>query len=131
MQKNSISLCAAILAAFTLSCTSNTQPVSKTAVKDTVPALAQNDPQPATTQLDTAAYQRLEQYLANGDSSGRWPVKSPLPTAGAVLPFNRVVAYYGNLYSNRMGALGKWPKREMIPKLLAEVKKWNEADSVI
>ena len=30
-----------------------------------------------------------------------------------------------------MGALGKWPKKEMIPKLLAEVKKWNDADSVI
>jgi hypothetical protein len=28
-----------------------------------------------------------------------------------------------------MGALGKWPKAQMIPNLLAEVKKWNEADS--
>jgi hypothetical protein len=81
--------------------------------------------------LDTARYNHLMQYLANGDSSGRWPVKGPLPLPGAILPFNRVVAYYGNLYSNRMGALGKWPKKEMIPKLMAEVKKWNEADSVI
>jgi hypothetical protein len=71
-------------------------------------------------------------YLANGDTTGRWPVKNaPYPLPGAILPFNRVVAYYGNLYSNKMGALGKWPKAQMIPNLLAEVKKWNDADSVI
>lgn len=81
---------------------------------------------------DAAEYDRLMTYLANGDTSGRWPVKTaPKPLPGAVLPFNRIVAYYGNLYSNRMGALGKWPKAEMIPRLLDEVKKWNEADTVI
>jgi hypothetical protein len=130
--QNSISVCAAILAALTIGCTSNTQPVSKTALpKDSTPAVAAEAPQPAAPAFDTATYHKLNQYLANGDSSGRWPVKGPLPVPGAVLPFNRVVAYYGNLYSNRMGALGKWPKQQMIPKLLAEVKKWNEADSVI
>jgi hypothetical protein len=81
--------------------------------------------------LDTAKYDRLMKYMANGDTSGKWPVKGPYPLPGAILPFNRVVAYYGNLYSNRMGALGKWPKAEMIPRLLQEVKEWNEADSVI
>jgi hypothetical protein len=81
--------------------------------------------------LDTARYNELIKYITNGDTSGRWPVKEPYPLAGAVLPFNRVVAYYGNLYSNRMGALGKWPKQEMIQRLLQEVKEWNEADSTI
>jgi hypothetical protein len=82
--------------------------------------------------LDTAKYNELMTYMTNGDTSGRWPVKNaPYPLAGAVLPFNRVVAYYGNLYSNRMGALGKWPKQEMIQRLLQEVKEWNEADTVI
>jgi hypothetical protein len=80
-------------------------------------------------QLDTAKYNQLLVDMANGDTSGRWPVKgAPLPVPGAILPYNRIVAYYGNLYSNRMGALGKWPKAEMIPRLLDEVKKWNEAD---
>ncbi|HYO20976.1 MAG TPA: hypothetical protein VER36_01140 [Flavisolibacter sp.] len=83
-------------------------------------------------QLDTARYNYLMNHLANGDTTGRWPVKAaPLPLPGAILPFNRVVAYYGNLYSNRMGALAKWPKHEMIPKLLDEVRKWNEADTTI
>ena len=81
--------------------------------------------------LDTALYNSLLTHMANGDTSGRWPVKADYPLQGALLPFNRIVAYYGNLYSNRMGALGKWPKKEMIPKLLEEVRKWNEADSVI
>ncbi|MFL5774138.1 MAG: hypothetical protein ACJ75F_13335, partial [Flavisolibacter sp.] len=81
--------------------------------------------------LDTARYDQLQNYLANGDTTGRWPVKHQYPLPGAVLPFHRVVAYYGNLSSTRMGALGKWPKKEMIPKLLDEVKKWSDADSVI
>ena len=82
--------------------------------------------------LDTAKYYNLLNYLANGDTSGKWPVKpQPLPRPGAILPFHRVVAYYGNLYSNKMGALGKWPKKEMIPRLMDEVKKWSDADSVI
>jgi hypothetical protein len=81
--------------------------------------------------LDTAQYNRLQKYLANGDTTGRWPVKHDYPLPGAVLPFNRVIAYYGNLYSTRMGALGEFPKKEMLAKLQAEVKRWSDADSVI
>ena len=81
--------------------------------------------------LDTALYNRLTKHMANGDTTGRWPVKADYPLPGALLPFNRIIAYYGNLYSNRMGALGKWPKAEMMQRLKQEVKEWNEADTVI
>jgi len=57
-----------------------------------------------------------------------WPVKSVYPKDGAILPFNRVVAYYGNLYSKKMGVLGEYPEAEMISKLNAEVLKWETAD---
>jgi len=57
-----------------------------------------------------------------------WPVKTVYPNAGALLPFNRIIAYYGNLYSTKMGALGEWPEEEMLPKLMSEVAKWQEAD---
>jgi hypothetical protein len=81
-------------------------------------------------QLDTISYNHLVKYLSNGDTTGRWPVKHPYPNVGAILPFKRVVAYYGNLFSKRMGVLGEYPKDEMLAKLKKEVDKWNQADSV-
>ncbi len=67
--------------------------------------------------------------LANGDTTGKWPVKGPFPLPGAILPFNRIVAFYGNLYSKRMGILGELPKKEMLKKLQREVAKWQAADT--
>lgn len=82
--------------------------------------------------LDTNRYKALQKYLANGDTTGRWPVKNePLPQNGAILPFNRIIAYYGNLYSKKMGALGEYAPKEMWSRLNAEVAKWNKADTVI
>ena len=57
--------------------------------------------------LDTALYNEKMVRIVNGDSSGRWPVKTAYPEAGAILPFKRIVAYYGNLYSKKMGVLGE------------------------
>ncbi len=57
-----------------------------------------------------------------------WPVKTVYPKAGALLPFNRIVAYYGNFYAKGMGALGQYPKEEMKKRLLDEAKKWQDAD---
>jgi hypothetical protein len=79
--------------------------------------------------LDTALYNERILKIANGDSSGRWPVKTALPNAGAILPFKRIVAYYGNLYSKKMGVLGEYPEKEMFQRLAVEVKRWEAADS--
>ena len=57
-----------------------------------------------------------------------WPIKTPYPLAGAILPFKRVIAYYGNLYSTKMGVLGEYPEEKMLSRLMAEAKKWEEAD---
>lgn len=62
------------------------------------------------------------------DTSGNWIVKGPKPLAGAILPQKRVIAFYGNLYSKKMGALGEYPGDEMLKRLDAEVKKWETAD---
>lgn len=80
---------------------------------------------------DTAAFNNLNKALANGDTSGKWPAKFPYPSAGAILPFNRILAFYGNLYSKKMGVLGEYPKDEMLRKLKGEVKSWQAADSSI
>src|SRR3989338_7146087 len=58
----------------------------------------------------------------------RWPVKTVYPNVGAILPFKRIVAYYGNFYSKGMGALGEYPTDQMLAMLGAEVKRWEAAD---
>lgn len=81
--------------------------------------------------LDTLQYDSLMKRLANGDQTGRWPVKKvPYPLPGAILPFNRIVAYYGNMYSKNMGVLGEYAPKEMMAKLKAEVKVWEKADTL-
>lgn len=78
---------------------------------------------------DTLAYQQKILALANGDTTGRWPVKNqPYPLQGAILPFKRIVAYYGNLYSVKMGILGEYPPQEVWRRLNAEVDAWEKAD---
>ncbi len=57
-----------------------------------------------------------------------WPVKTAYPNAGALLPFSRVIAYYGNLEAKKMGVLGEYPEDEMLARLAVEVKKWEVAD---
>jgi len=60
-----------------------------------------------------------------------WPKKYPTPLPGAVLPHKRIVAYYGNPLSKKMGVLGEFPKDEMIKRLKAEVVKWEQADPAV
>jgi hypothetical protein len=57
-----------------------------------------------------------------------WPVKTPPPLAGAILPQKRIVAYYGNPQSKKMGALGEFPKDEMLARLKKETARWLAAD---
>ena len=57
-----------------------------------------------------------------------WPVKCPPPLPGSILPEKRIVAYYGNPLSKKMGALGEYPKDEMLRRLKGEVAKWEAAD---
>ena len=57
-----------------------------------------------------------------------WPMKYPPPLPGSILPQKRIVAYYGNPKSKKMGALGEYPKDEMLKRLKEEVAKWEKAD---
>jgi hypothetical protein len=79
--------------------------------------------------IDTAVYNKILQQLANGDTTGKWPAKAPYPLPGAILPYYRIVAFYGNLYSKRMGILGEIPKDSMFKKLRQEITKWKVADN--
>ena len=57
-----------------------------------------------------------------------WPVKMIDPAPGSLLPAKRIVAYYGNPLSKRMGVLGEYPKDEMLSRLDRVVAEWNRAD---
>lgn len=57
-----------------------------------------------------------------------WPAQGPYPKDGAILPFNRIIAYYGNLYSTKMGILGEFEEEIMLQKLKNEVQAWEKAD---
>jgi hypothetical protein len=57
-----------------------------------------------------------------------WTGPGPAPLPGAILPERRIVAYYGNPLSKRMGILGAVPPEQMLARLDAEVAKWNAAD---
>ncbi len=85
-------------------------------------------PEKKISVIDTADYNKRMLALANNDTTGKWPVKTPYPLPGAILPYNRIIAYYGNLYSKRMGILGELPRKEMIKKLQTEVAKWQAVD---
>jgi hypothetical protein len=58
-----------------------------------------------------------------------WPVAGPNPLPGAILPHRRIIAYYGNPLSKRMGLLGAYPPEEMLRRLDQEVAEWKRLDA--
>jgi hypothetical protein len=95
------------------------------------------EPEPALAGQDTG-----ESAAGAQTSSGRlragedpafaermgWPVKGPAPLPGALLPQKRIVCYYGNPNSTRMGALGEFPKDDMLRRLGRQIDEWKRAD---
>lgn len=105
------------------------------------------NPFPLLPKLDTADYDRRMQVLALATTTPPapepvasttatttparkplWPAETVYPNPGAILPFHRIVAYYGNFYSKGMGVLGEYPEEEVLRKLQEEVARWEAAD---
>jgi len=107
--------------------TASTPPPAPAAAKATATANPTKTEAPA---LEVAAPKA--KYLAGEDPEYAkrygWPVACPPPLPGSILPQKRIVAYYGNPLSKRMGALGEWQKDEMLRRLQSEVAKWEKAD---
>ncbi len=59
--------------------------------------------------------------------TAKWPAPPPV-LPGAIFPDNRVVAFYGNPLSKRMGVLGEYPTDVMLAKLDTVVQRWQRAD---
>lgn len=129
----SVARCSALFLLVTIfSCTT---PSAKISAPEESSQTNVNSPAPVAAKksvaFDTKFFDQLNNRLANGDTSGRWPVKTAYPLPGAILPFKRVIAFYGNLYVKGMGILGELPKDEMLKKLKAECKQWQDADSLV
>ena len=60
-------------------------------------------------------------------SESSWPA-GPTPAAGAILPKSRIVAYYGNPHSRKMGVIGEYPEQQMLGMWDRTVASWKAAD---
>jgi hypothetical protein len=91
--------------------------------------------EPAKPVLDTKAYDakmiKMANYASTTSTTTKrlWPAAgNPYPKAGAILPFKRIIAYYGNFYSKQMGVLGEYDAPTMLAKLRSEKARWEAAD---
>ncbi|WP_396201121.1 hypothetical protein [Gemmatimonas sp.] len=57
-----------------------------------------------------------------------WPVKTAAPLPGSIFPAKRVLAYYGNPLSKRMGILGEFETSDMLAKLERDAAEWTRLD---
>lgn len=118
---------------------------------DSTARIEKNDPSPAASTVFSATSSAIRKaaVLASQSSATRaaapkikynagenpefakkhgWPVNGPAALPGSILPQKRIVAYYGNPLSKRMGALGEFPKDEMLRRLKGETAAWQAAD---
>jgi hypothetical protein len=75
-----------------------------------------------------ASRRRYRPLVLTPADSAKWPVRGPAPRAGALLPEHRIVAYYGNVRSTRMGILGQIPRDQMLARLEETATEWARAD---
>jgi hypothetical protein len=100
-------------------------PENQTIVKVVADSAKPLVPAAVLLQSDTKDYNKKLLYLAHSRPTSKWPAKGVYPLKGALLPFNRIVTYYGNFYSKEVGILGELEPDAMLAKLQQEVKKWE------
>jgi len=77
------------------------------------------------TKKDSVA---LVRAVTAGLKNPDWPVRTAQQLPGAILPGRRIVAFYGNPLSKRMGILGELPPDQMLAKFDKEIAAWQKAD---
>lgn len=107
-----------------------TRPRSTKTVRATTKAAPRPRTTPARRRQDTARA-RDTTRKAPSRPAPVWPVKGPDPLPGSILPNKRIIAYYGNPLSRRMGILGEVPPDEMLRRLDREVTAWTRADTAV
>lgn len=108
--------------ATTPTASSTTATVGSDSAKDplvTVPSVK------GRTKKDSLA---LVKAVTAGLKNTSWPVKTPPPLPGSILPARRIVAFYGNPLSKRMGILGELPPDKMLERFDKVIDEWRKAD---
>jgi hypothetical protein len=67
-------------------------------------------------------------FVLSPADSAKWPVKGPDTLPGSLLPSYRIIAYYGNPRSTRMGIMGQVPPDSMLLRLEKVAMEWALAD---
>ena len=80
---------------------------------------------PGRNAHDSVSY--FSAIRAGSRAAPHWPAW-PTPLAGSLLPDHRIVAFYGNPHSKKMGVLGEYPEQQMLSMLDARVAEWKKAD---
>ncbi len=70
----------------------------------------------------------LVKAVRAGLENTAWPVKTAPQLPGSILPAHRIVAFYGNPLSKKMGILGELPPDRMLARFDKEIAAWRQAD---
>jgi hypothetical protein len=120
--------CVAVSAAAQTKPTRTVPAQAGTATRDTASTKPASSTKPATTSAPKRAA-AAPKRVAPAAAAPVWPVaNAPTPLPGAILPQKRIVAFYGNPLSKRMGILGELDSAKMLARLDSEVVAWNKAD---
>ena len=95
-------------------------------VLDTAPVSGQQDS--VSPRPKRRAHAVRARDSVSTDSQPIWPA-APTPLPGSILPSRRIVAFYGNPLSRRMGILGLQPIDSMLDRLERVTAEWSAADS--
>ena len=76
-----------------------------------------------------ARTKKRSRFNISSSDSAKWPVKTAPPLPESLLPEHRIVAFYGNPLSKRMGILGELEPDSMLARLERVATHWAEADS--
>jgi hypothetical protein len=70
----------------------------------------------------------LVKAVRAGLENSNWPVRTPPPLPGSILPGHRIVAFYGNPLVKKMGILGELAPDQMLARFDKEIAAWQKAD---
>ena len=83
----------------------------------------------SSSPASSKAQPKRNAFNISPSDSARWPVKAPPPLPESIIPEHRIVAFYGNPLSTRMGILGELKPEQMLARLEEVATRWAAADS--